>query len=330
MTYAFRSLRLGALLAGGILAGTSLAQSADAVTFRYLASQGGISPHELAQELGYFDAVGVKLENIGYAGGGPASLFALASGDVEIGGAATAAVLNSISGGNDFVIAYPSNGINDEVQSVFYVLEDSPIHSIADLPGKSISVNTLGAHLDYTVREALHGAGLPTNAANLVVVPGPQLEQTLRSKQVDVAGVGYWQTTFKGALLANGGVRAIFDDTDVLGNIAGGFTVLRRDFVEAHPDAARAFVEQSARAADWARENPEEARKVLAKVLADRGENADLAKYWAGFGLSEGALATEHDIDFWVGVLEREGSLPKGKLKAANLLLELNGTTSSN
>src|SRR5262245_54206229 len=123
MTYAFRSLRLGALVASGILAGASFAQAADTVTFRYLASQGGISPHELAQELGYFDAVGVKLENIGYAGGGPASLFALASGDVEIGGAATAAVLNSIAGGNDFVIAYPSNGINDEVQSVFYVLE---------------------------------------------------------------------------------------------------------------------------------------------------------------------------------------------------------------
>ena len=66
---------------------------------------------------------------------------------------------------------------------------------------------------------------------------------------------------------------------------------------------------------------------MLAKILADRGENADLAKYWAGFGLSEGARATEHDIDFWIGVLERDGSLPKGKLKAADLLLELNGTS---
>jgi ABC-type nitrate/sulfonate/bicarbonate transport system substrate-binding protein len=39
------------------------------------------------------------------------------------------------------------------MQSTFYVLEDSPIKSVKDIAGESISVNTLGAHLDYAVRE---------------------------------------------------------------------------------------------------------------------------------------------------------------------------------
>ncbi len=43
----------------------------------------------------------ITIENVGYATGGPASLIALASGDVEIGSAATSAVLNSIIGSND-------------------------------------------------------------------------------------------------------------------------------------------------------------------------------------------------------------------------------------
>ena len=73
-------------------------------------------PTNWPHELGYFEGTGITLENVGYATGGPASLIALASGDVELGSAATAAVLNSIAGGNDFVAAYPSNGINDEVQ----------------------------------------------------------------------------------------------------------------------------------------------------------------------------------------------------------------------
>ena len=210
------------------------------------------------------------------------------------------------------------------------MLEDSPIKSVKDIAGKSISVNTLGAHLDYTVREALHQNGLPQNAANLIVVPGPQLEQTLRSRQVDIAGVGYWQSTFEGVLKEHGGVRAIFDDTDVLGEIAGGFVVLRRDFIEAHPEAARTFVEQSVRAADWSREHPEEARAVLAKILTERGENADLAKYWRGFGLRAGAQAVPRDLDFWIGALERDGSLPKGKLKAADLLFDPSAQTKSN
>src|SRR5690606_32790264 len=115
-----------------------------------------------------------------------------------------------------FVAAYPSNGINDQVQSIFYVLEDSPIQSVKDIVGKTIAVNTLGAHLDYTVREALHAEGLPDNSAKLVVVPGPQLEQVLRAGQVDVSAFGYWQTTFEGAARKTGGLRPIFDDTDVL------------------------------------------------------------------------------------------------------------------
>jgi ABC-type nitrate/sulfonate/bicarbonate transport system substrate-binding protein len=328
MTFQLRSLRAAAL-AGSLVAAASPAMSAETVTFRYLAGQGNITPHELAQELGYFDAAGIKLENVGYAAGGPASLFALAGGSADIGGAATAAVINSIAGGNDFVAAYPTNGINEQVQSVFYVLEDSPIRTIPDIAGKSIAVNTLGAHLDYTVREALNAAGLAENAANLVVVPGPQLEQTLRSRQVDIAAVGYWQATFNGALLANGGVRAVFDDTDVLGDIAGGFAVLRRDFVAAHPEAVHAFVEQSARAADWSREHPDEARKVVAKILNARGENGDLAQYWGGFGLRQGARATERDLDFWIGVLERDGGLPKGKYRAADLLLPVEAASSN-
>ncbi|MER8713378.1 ABC transporter substrate-binding protein [Mesorhizobium sp. M1295] len=318
-----RSLLAGAPFAAGLLAAGlprfAFAEAAP-VKFRSLASRGSISPHELAGELGYFKGLGIEVENVGYSGGGPESLFALASGSVDIGSAATAAVINSISGGNDFVAAYPSNGINGKVRSVFYVLDDSPIKSIADIAGKTIAVNTLGAHLDYTVREALHSVGLSPDAANLVVVPGPQLEQTLRSRQVDIAALGYWQATFAGALVDNGGVRGVFNDTDVLGELAGGFVVLRRDFIAAHPDAARNFVEHSARASDWSLQNPDEARKVLATILDKRGENGELARYWTGFGLRQGAKATDRDIDFWVSVLERDGRLPKGKLKATDIL----------
>lgn len=290
------------------------------VTIRYLASQGGLSAHELADELGYFDGTGITLENVGYAQGGPASLVALAGGSVELGSAATAAVLNSIAAGNDFVAAFPSNGIDDTVQSIFYVLDDSPIQGVKDIVGKTIAVNTLGAHLDYTVREALHQAGLPEDAANLIVVPGPQLEQVLRSGQVDVSAFGYWQTTFEGVARQAGGIRPIFDDTDVLGEIAGGFIVLRRDWIDANPAEAQAFVEASTRALDYAREHPEETKAIFAKALAERGENPEVAQYFAGYGVRPGGQAVERDLQFWIDVLERQGSLPEGQLKVADIL----------
>ncbi|CAN7186944.1 ABC transporter substrate-binding protein [Rhizobium sp. LjRoot254] len=303
-------------------AGLVHASQPEPVTLRYLASQGGLAAHELADALGYFDNTGIKLENKGYAAGGPASLFALASGDIEIGSAATAAVLNSIAGGNDFVAAYPSNGITKDVESIFYVLEGSPIKSIKDLVGKTIAVNTLGAHLDYTVREALHAAGLPEDAAKLVVVPGPQLEQVLRSEQVDVAAFGYWQSTFEGVARKNGGLRKVFSDTEVLGEIAGGFVVLRRDWIGEHPQAAKTFVEQSAKALDYARENPDETKKLIAEVLATRGENPDIAQYFAGYGVRAGGLPVERDLQFWIDVLVRGGTLKEGQIKVADVLFD--------
>jgi len=317
MTFHSRKLLLSAALSFA-LSGTAFA--AEEVKFRYLASQGGLSAYELAAELGYFKDTGITIENVGYATGGPASLIALASGDVEIGSAATSAVLNSIIGGNDFVAAYPSNGINDEVQSIFYVLEDSPIRDIKDIAGKTVAVNTLGAHLDYTIREALHSVGLPTDSANQIVVPGPQLEQVLRSGQVDVSAFGYWQTTFEGAAKKNGGLRAVFDDTDILGEIAGGFIVLRRDFVEKHPETAKIFVEQSERALDYARENPEETKKIFAKALAERGENPDIAQFFRGYGVRPGGKAVERDLQFWIDVLVREGKIKEGQLSANKIL----------
>lgn len=56
----------------------------DEVTMRYMASYGGISAHELAEALGYFQGTGVAIKNAGYASGGPESLFALASNSIDI------------------------------------------------------------------------------------------------------------------------------------------------------------------------------------------------------------------------------------------------------
>jgi ABC-type nitrate/sulfonate/bicarbonate transport system substrate-binding protein len=313
---------LVASLSISIPSGVAFAVEPEQVTIRFLASQGGLSAHELADTLGYFNGTGITLQNVGYAQGGPASLFALASGNVELGSAATAAVLNSIAGGNDFVAAYASNGINKTTESIFYTLEGNPIKSIKDLEGKTIAVNTLGAHLDYTVREALHSVGLPENAAKLVVVPGPQLEQVLRSKQVDISAFGYWQKTFEGAALKNGPLQKVFGDTDVLGEIAGGFVVLRRDWIKEHPQAAKVFVEKSREALEYARTHSEETKAAIAKVLAARGENADIAQYFTGYGVREGGKAIPRDLQFWIDILERGGTLPTGKLKAEAILYD--------
>ena len=81
------------------------------------------------------------------------------------------------------------------------------------------------------------------------------------------------------------------------------------------------FVEQSARALDYAREHPEETKAIFAKALEERGENPEVAQYFRGYGVREGGLPVDRDIQFWIDVLVREGKLPQGKLVAKDILL---------
>jgi ABC-type nitrate/sulfonate/bicarbonate transport system substrate-binding protein len=305
---------VGAHAAGSAQQSRSAVGSPNVTVIRYLSNTGSINASEIAAAKGWLQADGVVLESKGFSQGGPESLFAIASGSVDVAGAATAAVINAISNGSDVIAIKPGFGVSKTAKSNFYVLAKSPITKPSDLIGKTIAVNTLGAHLDYTMREYLRIHKIPQNAVRLIAVSGPQLEQTLRSGQVDVVAIGEWQAVFAGKLEADGGVRVLFDDYQVLGNITLGYDVMRRTFLEAHPAPARAFVSDSARAADWAAEHPDDARKLIAQLLAKRGENPVLASYWPGFGLRQYALFTDHDAQFWLDVFEREGTLRKGQL----------------
>lgn len=71
-------------------------------------------------------------------------------------------------------------------------------------------------------------------------------------------------------------------------------------------------------------------RKILARVLAERGENADVAKFIAGYGVREGGLPVERDLQFWIDVLERQGTIDAGKLVSKDILYESGASPSTN
>jgi ABC-type nitrate/sulfonate/bicarbonate transport system substrate-binding protein len=284
------------------------------VVIRYLNSRGNVATYEIADALGWLKDKGIKIESEGYSQGGPESLVAMASGSVDIAGAATPAIINAIVAGAKIFGVMPDGGVNQTVNSKFFVLADSDIKAPQDLKDKSVAVNTLGAHLDYVIREYLRNHGLKEDEANLITVPGPQLEQILRHKQADVVAVGAWQSIFAGKIEAEGGVRVLFTDYEVLGNIVLGTDAMEKAFIDKHPQAVKDFVTASAKAADWTAAHPDEAKELFAKILAQRGDNPDLARYWPGYGLREHALYTDNDARFWIDVLVRGGRLAPDRL----------------
>jgi ABC-type nitrate/sulfonate/bicarbonate transport system substrate-binding protein len=233
---------------------------ANPVVIRYLNDPGFVPSFEIADALGFLKEEGIRIQSEGDSPGGPQSLAALGSGSVDAVGVATPAVINAIAGGAKILCIMPRAGINKDVNSKFFVLDDSSIKAAKDLKVKSIAVNTLGAHLDYTIREYLRIHSLNRDDVKLVAVPGPRLDEALRHRQEDVVAVGAWQSPIAGKIAAEAGVRVPFTDHDVLGDIVFGNKVMEKAFIDQHPQAVKEFVTASVKAADWAAEHPDEAR----------------------------------------------------------------------
>jgi ABC-type nitrate/sulfonate/bicarbonate transport system substrate-binding protein len=167
---------------------------ANPVVIRYLNDRGYVPPYEIAEALGFFKDKGIRFESEGDSPGGPESLAALASGTIDVAGAATPAMINAIAGGAKILCIMPRAGVSKDVSSKFFVLDSRSIKAATDIKDKSVAINTLGAHREYTIREYLRLHGLNKNDVKLVTVPGPQLDETLRDRKADVVAVGAWQS----------------------------------------------------------------------------------------------------------------------------------------
>ncbi len=295
------------------------APDASPVVIRYLNDRGYVPPYEIADALGFFKGKGIRFESEGDSPGGPESLAALASGSIDVAGAATPAMINAIAGGAKILCIMPRAGVSKDVNSKFFVLDSSSIKAAPDLKGKSIAVNTLGAHLDYTIREYLRLHGLNKDDVKLVTVPGQQLDQTLRDQKADVVAVGVWQGPIAAKIAAGGSVRVLFTDHDVLGDIVLASNAMQKAFIDQHPEAVKELVTASAKSVDWVTEHPDEARKLVAEILQKRGEDAAGAASWPGYGLPQHALYKDHDTKFWLDVLVREGKLKPDQLSPEDI-----------
>jgi ABC-type nitrate/sulfonate/bicarbonate transport system substrate-binding protein len=289
------------------------------VVIRYLNDRGYVPPYEIADALGFFKDKGIRFESEGDSPGGPESLAALASGSIDVAGAATPAMINAIAGGAKILCIMPRAGVSKDVNSKFFVLDSGSIKAAPDLKGKTIAVNTLGAHLDYTIREYLRLHGLNKDDVKLATVPGPQLDQALRDQKADVVAVGVWQGPIAAKIAAGGSVRVLFTDHDVLGDIVLASNAMETAFIDQHPQAVKEFVTASAKAVDWVTEHPDEARKLVAEILQQRGEDGAGAASWPGYGLPQHALYKDNDTKFWLDVLVREGKLKSGQFSPEDI-----------
>jgi ABC-type nitrate/sulfonate/bicarbonate transport system substrate-binding protein len=314
--------RLGVATAAlGLIASQALAEPLEKTEIRYQGWASQVTFPELAEDLGYLAPL--KLKWVGNTISGPQDIQTVVTGDTDIGGAFYGAVIKLIAAKAPIKAVIGYYGSDDNTWQGFFVRDDSPIKTARDLIGKKVAVNTLGAHLEFVLREYLARGGLTPEEARqvtLVVVPPVTGEQALRQGQVEV-------TTLAGVLrdkaLERGGIRKLFSDKDLFGNFTGGPYVLRDKFIKDNPNTARKLIEGTAKAIEWARTTPpEQVRARFEKIIAERKRNEDASsiKYWKSTGVAgQGGLITDNELQIWIDWLVKDGTLKPGQLKAADL-----------
>jgi ABC-type nitrate/sulfonate/bicarbonate transport system substrate-binding protein len=277
-----------------------------------------VSYPELAEALGYLAPI--KLNYLGNVLGGPQDLQTLATGDVDIATAFNGAIIKAKASGVDLVTLLGSYGSDKQTFQGFYVLDGSPIKSARDLIGKTVSVNTLGAHAEFVVKDYLQRGGLTKDEISkveLTVLPPVSAEQALRARQIDVAQLSY---VARDKAKERGGVRALFTDVELFGEFTAGNYAVTRKFLKDNPKTAKKLVEATAKAIEWARNSPrDEVAKKWAEIATKhgRGEADDFEKHWLSTGISQkGGLVDKREYQIWIDWLVKDGQLQAGQINA--------------
>ncbi|MEP7456157.1 ABC transporter substrate-binding protein [Phyllobacterium sp. SB3] len=284
-------------------------------SIRYQSSTGSdISPLELADALGYLKPL--KLERVGDVQGGPAALQATATGQSDIAAAFNGAVLNIVAAGAPLTAVVSWRGTNELTTPGLYALDNGEINSARDLIGKKIGVNTLGANQEAVADIYLAKGGLTQDEikqVTFVPLPTPNVEQSLRNKQISAASLGF---TFRDAALARGGIKALTRNVDLIGVYSDNTGVMRNDFVAKNPNATRHLVAGIAKAIAWTQEREKNRREevidVYTKYLEREGRGGQAAplKYWQSLGIAtEGGWIKKSDFEMWVAWLDSRGEV---------------------
>ncbi len=149
----------------------------------------------------------------------------------------------------------------------------SPLKTLKDLEGKTLSVNQINNIGGVTVRAAMRRAGGDPDKLKLIEVRFPEMPAALGQKRVDAA----WVVEPFLTVARNQGATVLdwnFADTAPNLMIAGYFTT--REYAEKNPEVTQRFVAAINKSLTYAAEHPDETRAILLtytkidKAIADK------------------------------------------------------------
>jgi sulfonate transport system substrate-binding protein len=159
----------------------------------------------------------------------------------------------------------------------YFVPRDSPIHTIDDLRGKRLAVNTIGSLMDLGQRQMLRQRGVDDRKdVTIVEVASPNMKAALAARRIDMMGA-------VAPVGADPELRAIarplFTAADAVGVTQISALVACASFIKKHRAALVDFLEDSIRATRWYIDPANHAEAV--KIVANFNKQPLAAADWA-------------------------------------------------
>ncbi|MFC5929432.1 nitrate ABC transporter substrate-binding protein [Cryobacterium melibiosiphilum] len=225
------------------------------------------APLYLGLEQGFFEEEGLKL-TIETATGGAAIVPAVVSGDYEFGFSNLISLMVANDKGLPLEVVSPAVASTGDVDSDFgavIVKGDSPVTSLADLDGGTVSGNSLNNIVDTVMRSSIDRLGGDSSSISFVEIPFPDASAAVENGQVDAAFV---VEPFVTAALESG-QRVIsygYADFDVNLDVAAYFSSAAT--VSADPEMVTKFQAAMTKSLEYAQANPDAVRAIIATFTA--------------------------------------------------------------
>ena len=217
-------------------------------------------PIYVALDEGFFAAHGldVNATKLAVPSVGPVSLM---SGGLQIAMANAPILLQAVEGGLDLVaVSAASRHVREDDYVSLVVGTQSGIKAAGDFRGKRVGIPGLGASYDIVFRYWLKQHNVDYRAVTTVETGLPQMEDLLKSGQLDAAAI----TEPVRTKIVRDGVGSRFSDfvIEVNPRLLGAIWIAKRDWAEGHRDEVLAFRAALAEAIGFIRDRPEETKAI--------------------------------------------------------------------
>jgi NitT/TauT family transport system substrate-binding protein len=215
------------------------------------------------------------------AQGGAATVPALVSGKIHVGGSNVVSLLIAASKGLPIEAIAPgtsAHGAGEKDFGALMVRDDSPIREVEDLAGRTVAVNTLNNIAEVVVKASLEKAGVDPSKVKLSEVDFPEMGAALAKGDVDAAFL------IEPFVTAERDGSRIVDYSYVTTepNMQVGAYAVSKKWAQQNPDTVEAYRDAVAETATYLMDHEDEFRTFMserAKTPAKLARNMELPTF---------------------------------------------------